>query len=422
MGRSRKALAIVHPEGRHYACRDCAARCCTSSWGIPVSKEECDRIMGDDEARSRLGPRGEAILRAGVLPMREQNERLACVFLDADQLCSLHKRHGHEFIPAPCQAYPFGFSQNEEKKPVALLSRYCPSIRDNYGDPVEQVIQDKWLQAGAQTAPMAEKMGLRSGRVLPRAQYVRVVKKWQEILDREQDPAVALARAYDFIDRVDEALPKNKKPNDQEFAVVLSAAEDERAEGLVPGKLTFGGRMLVAHLLGGICYPSRVMLAHRMTPVRFLERVASWMNRLAWLFGLGRVKLLFVERPVSIRRARDVPPFLSSEIGRLVSDYLLEVLERRQGMIKQTYLSRVVVDLALMTVLISRYARAAASTEGGRVEDRHVKEGIGIAELLFSHQGDSGQSTVLHQLRLALMANREDYRRLLAGEVMGSGS
>jgi lysine-N-methylase len=173
--------------------------------------------------------------------------------------------------------------------------------------------------------------------------------------------------------------------------------------------------MLVAHLLGGICYPSRVMLAHRITPIRFAEKVASWINRLSWLFNWGRVKLLFVERRVQVKRVREIPPFLGSEVGRLVSDYLLEVLERRQGMTKQTYRSRVV-----MTALISRYARAAASTDGGRVEEKHVKEGIGIAELLFSHQGDSGQSLVLHQLRLFLMANREDYRRLLAAEVAGS--
>jgi lysine-N-methylase len=100
--------------------------------GVPVTKEESDRILGDEEAAARLGARGTAILRAGVLPMREHKEKLACLFLDDDLLCRLHKRHGHEFIPAPCLAFPFGFSENEKSQPVALLSRYCPSIRDNY--------------------------------------------------------------------------------------------------------------------------------------------------------------------------------------------------------------------------------------------------------------------------------------------------
>lgn len=418
MGRAKKSLAIVHPEGRNYSCRDCPARCCTSSWGIPVSPEERERILGDEEARSRLSERAVAVLRAGVLPMEEKNERLACVFLDDDLLCSLHKRKGHAFIPANCQAFPFGFSQNEAGKPVALLSRYCPSIRDNYGEPVEEVLPEKWRQAGEFAPPMAEKMGLRSGRVLPRSQYVQVIARWERVLKEANDAPSALALIYDLTDAFDEALPKTKRPTDSEVADALDTALQSEEAPLLRGQLKFGGRMLVAHLLGGICYPSRVMLAHRLKPITFGERLGSWMNRLQWLFGWGKVRLLFVEAPVRLGRAGRVRPFLREDLGRLVSEYLLEVLNRRQGMTKQTYLSRILVDLTLMTALISRYARAAASTEpGGSVQEKHVREGIGIAELLFSHQGDAGQSAVLHQLRLVLMSNREDFRRLLAAEV-----
>lgn len=416
MGRRAKQLPILHPPGRNYACRDCPARCCTSSWGIPVTKEECERILGDAEAAARLGERGAAILRAGVLPMREENEKLACLFLDDDLLCSLHKKHGHEFIPAPCQAFPFGFSENEKSQPVALLSRYCPSIRDNYGDPVETVVADKLEQAGG-AAPMAEKMGLRSGRVLPRAQYALVVEKWRELLGAGS-PVDALAAIYDFTDALDEHLPRAKAPTDGELRVAIEKSADSEVARLSPSKLGFGGRVLLSHLLGGICYPSRVMLAHRVTPISFGEKVRSWVNRLAWLFRVGSVKLLFVEIPVRVRRIDSVAKFLRSESGQLVADYLKELLDRRQGMQKQTYLSRVVTDLALMTALISHYARAAASAENLlQVEPRHIKEGIGVAELLFSHQGDAGQSVVLHQLRLNLMSNRDDFRRLLAAEI-----
>jgi len=142
------------------------------------------------------------------------------------------------------------------------------------------------------------------------------------------------------------------------------------------------------------------------------------MNRLAWLFGFGKVRLLFVDAPVRVARVRSVAAFLQGQLGQLVTEYLCEILGRRQGMQKQTYLSRVVADLTLMTVLISHYARAAASAEGlANVTEHHVKEGIGIAELLFSHQGDAGQSVVLHQLRLNLMSNRAGLRKLLAAEI-----
>lgn len=418
---SRKSLTIVFDEKQHFACRDCPARCCTSSWGIPVSAEEFERIAGDDEARVRMGERGLAILRAGVLPMREKNEHLACVFLDEDMLCSLHRRHGHEFIPASCQAYPFGFSENEKKQPVALMSRYCPSIRDDYGEPVAQVVREKLQQVGG-THPMAERMGLRSGRALPRVQYVQIVRKWVELLQRSENLPATLAQLYDFTEAVDAALPKRKELNDKEFLRALARGDEVSAPQLAARNLGFNGKVLLSHLLGGICYPTRVMLAHRLTRVTFWEKVRSWGNRLSFLFGWGRVKPLFVERPVPVRRIGMVHPFLtaqqSAEFSRRVRDYLVEVLERRQGMSKKTYLHRVLVDLALMTSLISRYARAHAAAEGRtQVTELGVKEGIGIAELLFSHQGDAGQGVVLQQLRLKLLMNPDDYRRLLAAEL-----
>ncbi len=416
MGNKKKSLAIIYPEGQKYACRDCPARCCTSSWGIPVTSEECERILSDDEASSRLGERGTAILRAGVLPMREQNEQLACVFLDDDMLCSLHRKHGHEFIPAPCQAYPFGFSMNEKQQPVVLASRYCPSIRDNRGEPIDDLLAEKYEQVGG-APPMSEKMGLRSGRVLPRNQYVMLIEAWADALKTGSNVALSLANIFDLTETLDRGLPPTKRPTDQEIRLALAPEAEPASLKLTPGKLTFGGRMLVAHLLGGICYPSRVMLAHRMTPIRFWEKVGSWGNRIRWLFGWGKVKLLFVERAVKVAEISRVAPFLGETLGRIVADYLVELVGRRQGMAKQTYLHRVIVDYALMTTLISRYARAAASAEGlSQVEERHVREGIGIAELLFSHQSDSGQSLVLQQLRLLLMSNRDDFRRLLAAE------
>ena len=417
MSRPDKSLKIVYPEGQKYECRDCPARCCSSSWGIPVSDEERERIMGDDEARERLGWRGEAILRAGILPMREKDEKLACVFLDDDLLCSLHKKHGHKFIPAPCQAFPFGFSTNEKKQPVALLSRYCPSIRDNYGEPVGDVIADKLEQAGG-AHPMSEKMGLRSGRVLPRPQYVSVIMRWREILSNGASSSQSLTQIFDFTDAVDAALPRTKKPDDKELRAAITQADQAPVEALVSGRLKFGGRMLVAHLLGGICYPSRVMLPHRLKKVTLWENARSWMNRLAWVFSRGTVKLLFVDLPVKVKQVSKVAPFLQGPLGKIVSEYLIELIDRRQGMSKQAYLHRVVVDMALMTALISRYARAAASAEGLlEVTEHHVREGIGIAELLFSHQGDSGQSLVLQQLRMTLMSNRKDLRILLAAEI-----
>lgn len=414
---SKRTLRVVYPESQRFACRDCPARCCQTPWGIAVDDDEKARILGDEEAVARLDHRALDVIKKGVLPMRDTGDGLACVFLDDDMLCSLHKRHGHAFIPANCQSYPFGFSKNEDGESVALLSRYCPSIRDNYGESVSTVIEEKLAQVGGAQA-MAEKMGLRSGRTLARTHYARVVREWTEILKSGSLPE-ALSAVFDFTDRIDEALPKKKDLGKEEVEAALTAAHERTVREPIAARprLDFNARIFFGYLLGGLCYPSRVMHAHRVTAVTYWESVRSWGNRLAWFFGWGTARLIFVNNPVAPGRVARVAPVLTAEGGDLVRGFLIEVLQRRQGMSSQTYLHRVVVDLALMTVLISRYARAAASAEGlSAATAAHVKEGIGVAELLFTHQGGANL-TVLDQLRYKLMTGRSDFRRLLAHEV-----
>ena len=82
-------------------------------WAIRLSDDEAQRIGANDWARSRMAELGAALARdrsgARVLPMIEVARNLQCVFLDDDGLCGLHKRFGHAFIPAVCQAFPIEF-------------------------------------------------------------------------------------------------------------------------------------------------------------------------------------------------------------------------------------------------------------------------------------------------------------------------
>lgn len=417
MPRSKqKKLGIVYPDQQNYSCRDCPARCCSSPWGIPVTPEEQQRILGDDDARFRLNERAEAVLRAGILPMRESERKLVCVFLDDDLLCSLHKKHGHSFIPAPCQAYPFGFSQNEKQQPVALLSRYCPSIRDNYGEPVAPVLEEKLEQAGG-ARELAPKMGLRSGRVLTQKHFAALVEEWRSVLEEGVSVADALVRIYELTDAFDEQLPR-KQLDSGEFEQALAAAQASPRRPVLARKLGFNARVLFSYFLGGLSYPTRVLMPHRAHRVDFWERVRALGTRIRWFLGRGRVDLYLVEQPVPLARVGGVRSALLEANGQLIGDYLREVLQRRQGMSRQTYLLRVVVDLGLMALLISRHARASAAAAGlGEATSAQVKEGIGIAELLFSHQSEAAQTSVLQSLRLKLMSDPEDFRRLLGGEL-----
>lgn len=413
-------LNIVYP-GAHgaaqkYECRDCPARCC-KGWGISITSEEAERIARDPEAASRLKGQAPHIFAQGQLPMRELRGELTCVFLDDDDLCSLHKRHGHAFLPAACQAYPFGVSQDERGAQVALLSRYCPSIAEDYGHPVEKIIKDKFKLLGP-TRALSERMGLRSGRVLLRAHYIKLVELWRAELSSSTNIAQTLVDLFDLTERVDATLPRDHNPNDTEFSVILSASSQTPSAPLLRRQLGFSGRVLIAHLLGALCYPARVMMPFRDLAPSWRERFSSWIVGLKWLFRFGRVSLLQIPSPVPVAHIERVAPVLVGAQASLVAEYLREVLARRQGMHKKTYVSRFLIELALMSVVISRYARARAAARSQlTVNEADVVAGIGIAELVLTHQGEMGQSVVLDQLRLKLMSNPDELRVLLSSEI-----
>lgn len=420
MARKKTALRILYPEEQRYACRDCPARCCRGSWQIPIPPEVAYVALQDPELQKRLVGRAPGIIARGSLPMIEKDRQLQCVFLDEDLLCGLQKRHGHESLPPACQAFPFGFLKNEESQSVTLLSQYCPSIRDNYGEPLSSLIEDKWQQVGG-ARPLAPRMGLRSGRTLGQKQYATLVRAWQEVLQKNS-PVQGVVRAYELSDQFDEALPESagKDPSLAEVERALSQVQNGAGEFQeLPRRKgpNFSARLFYAHLLGSLSYPSRVVTETSAQKPSWWKTWGSWTNQLSWFLGVGSVDLLHVSGRVRPGKINRVERFLSGPEGARVSSYLVNVLERRQAFVQQTYLTRSLVDLGLMVALISRFARARALGEGRlQVNESDVKEGLGVADLLIAHQADAEQTTVLAQLRLQLMSDPSAFRAFLASE------
>jgi lysine-N-methylase len=407
----KTSLAIVYPEKQKFECRDCPARCCRSGWAIPVSPETAHFILQDEELKRRLIGRGPAILASGTLPMVERERLLQCVFLDDDLLCAVQKKHGHAAIPDACQAFPFGFMNDEEQRPVAQLSRYCPSIRDNYGKPVGDAVQVKLKQAGG-SKPLAPRMGLKSGRTLPKEQYLQVAEVWRELL--RDNPADAVMRAYEVTDRFDEEL-KPAAPSNEQVREALAAARAQKSAPLSRRKAGFSARLLFAHLFGSLTYPVRLLTDFAVRKPTLALRLRTGFIKLRWLLGLGRADLLHVPGSVPLGAIERVARFLDTPLAEPINAYLRELLDRRQPFARQTYLVRALVDLGFAVALISRYARARAAAAGlSQVREADVAEGIGIAELTLSH--DAEQGMVMLQLRHQLMSDPNAFRKLLASE------
>ncbi|WP_437858123.1 YkgJ family cysteine cluster protein [Sorangium sp. So ce363] len=410
-----------HPPNQKFECRDCPARCCRMPWNIRFSGDEARRYLAEPWVRERVGEEGALVIGRGVLPVRERDRQLQCVFLDDDMLCSMQKRFGHEYIPKSCQAFPFGFVRDEKDVVVAQLSQLCPSIRDNYGKPVDRQLKAKLQQRG-DTERMSTALATLSGVILPQPLYLRAARHWEEQLATGASPASTLARLYDWTAAFERALPQGQgRATDASADAALGQAGKEEPEPLAPRKKpSFYARVLFAYLLGNLCYPSRVREPHRVEKASWteLQALRSFGNKAAWMLGRGTVDMMFVPRPFKLQRVSTVDRFLAGDEGAAVKDYLRLVLQRRHIFSAPRHLLAAVLDLSLATVVISRFARCRAAADGRvKVSLEDVREGISVAELvLLSHAALSEQGTLMKNLRWLLLTKRESFRALLATE------
>lgn len=415
------ATKFSAPPDQLFECRDCPARCCRVPWNIRFSAEETERFIAEPWIKERAGDEGMRVLARGVLPMREHDRRLQCVFLDEDLLCGLQKQFGHSYIPRSCQAFPFGFVRSEKGVALAQLSQLCPSIRDNYGQPVHKQLRAKLDQKGGMER-MTTAMSTTGRVILSQPQYLRVADSWAEELAGDRTPAQVLAAVYDRMAVFDSAIPTDvERATDALVMAALRKAKEHAPEPLVASPVpSFQARALYSYLLGNLCYPSRVRQAHRVgsAPWGTFQALRSLGNKLAWIRGRGTVDMLFAPRPLRLQEVRHVEPFLARPEGALVRDYLRVVLERRQVFSQPRYLLAVVIDLCLATVLISRFARCLAVANDRRaVTPEDVREGISVAELvLLSHVTLSEEGKTMKNLRMQLLSDRTKFRQLLASE------
>ncbi|WP_437530405.1 YkgJ family cysteine cluster protein [Sorangium sp. So ce726] len=390
-------------------------------WNIRFSSDEARRYLAEPWVRERVGEEGALVIGRGVLPVRERDRQLQCVFLDDDMLCSMQKRFGHEYIPKSCQAFPFGFVRDEKEVVVAQLSQLCPSIRDNYGKPVDRQLKAKLQQRG-DTERMSKALATLSGVILAQPLYLRAARHWEEQLATGASPASTLAQLYDWTAAFERALPQGQgRATDASVDAALGQAGKEEPEPLEPRKKpSFYARVLFAYLLGNLCYPSRVRESHRVEKASWteLQALRSFGNKAAWMLGRGTVDMLFVPRPFKLQRVSTVDRFLAGDEGTAVKDYLRLVLQRRHIFSAPRHLLAAVLDLSLATVVISRFARCRAAADGRvKVSVEDVREGISVAELvLLSHAALSEQGTLMKNLRWLLLTKRESFRAFLATE------
>ncbi len=131
---SSRQLPILLPAVAHqrWSCHSCGY-CCRE---LVVHLFEADRRRLDRQAwQQQLGV--EPYVKAGKGWVLNKRADGACVFLDADDRCTIHAKLGLEEKPLACQLFPFSV-RPVDRGWQATLRFDCPSVALSRGEPLGQ--------------------------------------------------------------------------------------------------------------------------------------------------------------------------------------------------------------------------------------------------------------------------------------------
>lgn len=152
-----------HPDildWQHYTCNCCGRGC--RSFLVPVRPEEREAISAQRDWRTFLHVKDlfvkhRAAGPAGFGLAKWPDGR--CIFLDADNLCLIHKYYGLQAKPLACQLFPFVFTPFAGSLRVGLrfdCPGVCTSDGRNLSDYIKEVqsLANRIVPAGVENMPL----------------------------------------------------------------------------------------------------------------------------------------------------------------------------------------------------------------------------------------------------------------------------
>jgi lysine-N-methylase len=131
---------VTPPRGQAYSCEGCG-KCCRGYFAIAATAAEAERIraMGWDDDPAMAGV--PLFTGSGDRQFIAHRDDGACVFLDNDNLCRIHKRFGEAAKLVACRLYPFILA------PVGSQARVdirfdCPAVAANRGAALPRHLAD----------------------------------------------------------------------------------------------------------------------------------------------------------------------------------------------------------------------------------------------------------------------------------------
>ncbi|MCB9763323.1 MAG: YkgJ family cysteine cluster protein [Alphaproteobacteria bacterium] len=118
-----------------YTCTTCGD-CCRSPWAVLMPAHEAEALRARDLAALGRAPDASVIPGpAGLWQLAKAPGSTACVFLDDDRLCAIHKAWGEAAKPTPCRRFPFLHVASDEH--VWVTANYgCKAVSEGRGAPI----------------------------------------------------------------------------------------------------------------------------------------------------------------------------------------------------------------------------------------------------------------------------------------------
>lgn len=190
-------LKIADPH-TSFDCNSCT-RCCRHELDVMLDEDKVAGLEGFDWGAAYPDMANQTLWRKVkrgrqeylALTKRDDN---ACVFLDADGLCRIQKQVGFEAKPRMCRQFPLiSRAHDEEGKGEAELvsvSFGCPSVQKGLGPKLNE--QEQLIQATCQPSkePARKAVPLTAERNLSPALAARLVKRLEQIFDRDKEGAI----------------------------------------------------------------------------------------------------------------------------------------------------------------------------------------------------------------------------------------
>ncbi len=381
---------------QNYRCTECPARCCRLPWSIPVSTEEKAFLETADATAARLRERNKSFKKNKkgnyVLPFYEHDKFLQCVFLDTDGLCLVQKTFGHDKLPWICQAYPFDFITDDSGDIKVCLSKVCPSIRDNYGDPIEQNLFSKFAQAKRKAQPIPQ--GIYLGRKwLKQKSYLKLSNICIEILRSEKYVPDALIKMHSLVTTLE---------------VVLKNDEHEDIAALANKLLANYNASCWNNWEKRTNYESVIQ---SISGVEIAKTVFQLLNR------FGQVDILLIPGALDLNSIKSLYfDWDKKDIHNTVCNYLICLLERGSLYIHQKNFLNIVFSLAIASSLLTILSRAYSAAENKQeVDSSSVQKATSIVDLRLYHSNLNYDSKIADFIIGLLARNKNSFIRLATG-------